>query len=87
MLSQDNATENNASSMNAWPSDTRLDQCLALSYKASGRLKHLERSGIATLEQLVSKTEQDLLRVPHVGEKTLSEIKVELNKMNLTLAI
>jgi DNA-directed RNA polymerase subunit alpha len=56
---------------------------LALSVRASNLLKS---SGITTIEQLVQKTEKELLQQPNYGRKTVDEIKEELAKLGKKLA-
>ncbi|HHX03930.1 MAG TPA: DNA-directed RNA polymerase subunit alpha [Tissierellia bacterium] len=45
----------------------------------------LKRAGINTIEELVSKTEDDLMKVRNLGKKSLAEIKEKLAEMNFSL--
>ena len=45
----------------------------------------LKRAGINTIEELISKTEDDLMKVRNLGKKSLAEIKEKLAEMNFSL--
>jgi DNA-directed RNA polymerase subunit alpha len=47
----------------------------------------LRRTGINTLEDLLSKTEQDMMRVRNLGKKSLEEIHKKLAEMGLSLRV
>ena len=53
---------------------------LELSVRSSNCLRN---DGIVYLGELVTKTEEEMLRVPNYGRKSLNEIKEELARMNL----
>lgn len=56
--------------------------------KLSGRAKNcIEQKGINYLGDLVIKTEAELLQVPNVGKTSVEEIKMALEKYNLTLGM
>jgi DNA-directed RNA polymerase subunit alpha len=57
---------------------------LELSVRASNCL---ESAKIATVAQLVSKTDADLLRVRSFGKTSLREVKKKLQDMNLSLGM
>jgi DNA-directed RNA polymerase subunit alpha len=46
----------------------------------------LKREGVATVGELVTKTEQDLLDIRNFGQKSIEEVKQKLNEMGLGLA-
>jgi DNA-directed RNA polymerase subunit alpha len=46
----------------------------------------LKREGVATVGELVQKTEQDLLDIRNFGQKSIEEVKQKLAEMGLTLA-
>lgn len=46
----------------------------------------LKREGVATVGELVDKTEQDLLDVRNFGQKSIEEVKQKLQEMGLSLA-
>lgn len=45
----------------------------------------LLNDNILTIEDLVKKTEGELLRTPHFGRKSLNEVKEALSRLNLCL--
>ena len=45
----------------------------------------LKRAGIATVEDLIKKTEDDMLRVRNLGRKSLDEVIAKLESLNLSL--
>jgi DNA-directed RNA polymerase subunit alpha len=45
----------------------------------------LKRAGINTVEELVDKTEDDLMKVRNLGKKSLQEIKDKLDELELDL--
>lgn len=45
----------------------------------------LMRAGIKTVADLVSKTEEDMMKVRNLGRKSLKEVKEKLEEMNLSL--
>ena len=47
----------------------------------------LHNANIGTISDLVQKTEQDLLKIKHLGGKRLNEIKAVLESMGLSLAV
>jgi DNA-directed RNA polymerase subunit alpha len=54
----------------------------------SVRSRHcLDSENIATVGQLVARTEADLLKVRNFGSTSLSEIKKKLTSMGLTLGM
>jgi len=61
--------------------DTTIEE-LELSVRSSNCLK---RAGINTVEELVDKTEDDLMKVRNLGKKSLQEIKDKLDKLELDL--
>jgi DNA-directed RNA polymerase subunit alpha len=46
----------------------------------------LKREGVATVGELVQKSEQDLLDIRNFGQKSIEEVKDKLNDMGLSLA-
>ena len=61
--------------------DTTIEE-LELSVRSSNCLK---RAGINTVEELVNKTEDDLMKVRNLGKKSLQEIKDKLDELELDL--
>jgi DNA-directed RNA polymerase subunit alpha len=61
--------------------DTTIEE-LELSVRSSNCLK---RAGINTVEELVDKTEDDLMKVRNLGKKSLKEIKEKLDELELDL--
>jgi len=61
--------------------DTTIEE-LELSVRSSNCLK---RAGINTVEELVDKTEDDLMKVRNLGKKSLQEIKDKLDELELDL--
>jgi hypothetical protein len=57
---------------------------LELSVRSSNCLRN---DGIVYLGELVIKTEEEMLRVPNYGRKSLNEIKEELARMNLQIGM
>ena len=55
---------------------------LELSIRPSNCLK---RAGIQTVEDLVKKTEEDMLKVRNLGRKSLDEVIRKLESMGLSL--
>ncbi len=55
---------------------------LELSVRSSNCLK---RAGINTVEELIAKTEDDLMKVRNLGKKSLQEIKNKLEELDLEL--
>ena len=45
----------------------------------------LKRAGIDTVEELIKKTEEDMMKVRNLGKKSLAEVKAKLAKFNLSL--
>ena len=45
----------------------------------------LKQSRISRIGDLVTKSERDLMKIPHLGKKSMSEIKVALAQFNLEL--
>lgn len=45
----------------------------------------LKRAGINTIEELVSNSEEDLMKVRNLGKKSLAEIKEKLEELNFSL--
>ncbi len=45
----------------------------------------LKRAGINTVEELASKSEDDMMKVRNLGKKSLEEVKVKLEELDLTL--
>ena len=46
----------------------------------------LKREGVATVGELVTKTEQDLLDIRNFGQKSIDEVRMKLQEMGLSLA-
>jgi len=46
----------------------------------------LKRAGIHTLGELIEKTEEDMMKVRNLGKKSLKEVKMKLEELNLSLA-
>ena len=46
----------------------------------------LKRANINTVADLVSKTEDEMIKVRNLGRKSLEEVKQKLQAMNLSLA-
>ncbi|XFA98262.1 DNA-directed RNA polymerase subunit alpha [Candidatus Izemoplasma sp. B36] len=46
----------------------------------------LKRAGIHTLGELIEKSEEDMMKVRNLGKKSLKEVKLKLEEMNLGLA-
>ncbi len=61
--------------------DTTIEE-LELSVRSSNCLK---RAGINSVGELVSKTEDDLMKVRNLGKKSLQEIKDKLDEIDLSL--
>ncbi len=61
--------------------ETTIEE-LELSVRSSNCLK---RAGINTVEQLLNKTEEDLMKVRNLGKKSLDEIREKLEKLDLSL--
>ena len=53
---------------------------LDLSVRSSNCLK---RAGIQTVQELASKTEDDMIKVRNLGKKSLKEVKEKLNELGL----
>ena len=52
----------------------------------SMRSRHcLKRAGINTIEELIDKTEEDLMKVRNLGKKSLAEIIEKLEEIGLSL--
>jgi len=45
----------------------------------------LKRAGINTVEELIQKTEEDMMKVRNLGKKSLQEVKDKLAELNLSL--
>ena len=61
--------------------DTTIEE-LELSVRSSNCLK---RAGINTVNELVSKSEEDLMKVRNLGKKSLQEIAEKLDELSLIL--
>lgn len=61
--------------------ETTIEE-LELSVRSSNCLK---RAGINTVEQLTSRSEEDLMKVRNLGRKSLEEIKEKLENLDLSL--
>lgn len=61
--------------------DTTIEE-LELSVRSSNCLK---RAGINSVEELIDKTEDDLMKVRNLGKKSLQEIKDKLDELDLEL--
>ncbi|RCW49290.1 MULTISPECIES: DNA-directed RNA polymerase subunit alpha [unclassified Halanaerobium] len=61
--------------------DTTIEE-LELSVRSSNCLK---RAGINSVEELINKTEDDLMKVRNLGKKSLQEIKDKLDELDLEL--
>ena len=46
----------------------------------------LKRAGINTVEDLISKTEEDMMKVRNLGRKSLDEVIAKLKSMDLSLS-
>ena len=46
----------------------------------------LKRAGINTVEDLISKTEEDMMKVRNLGRKSLDEVIAKLKSMGLSLS-
>jgi DNA-directed RNA polymerase subunit alpha len=46
----------------------------------------LKRAGINTVEDLINRTEEDMMKVRNLGRKSLEEVISKLAAMNLSLA-
>lgn len=62
----------------------RLIEPLTLSVRTENPLKH---AGIRTLSQLLAHSEQELLRLPFFGRKSLRELEEELTKHGHSLRV
>lgn len=45
----------------------------------------LKRAGINTVEELIDKTESEMMKVRNLGKKSLTEVKVKLAELDLSL--
>ena len=45
----------------------------------------LKRAGINTVEDLISKTEEDMMKVRNLGRKSLDEVVAKLDSLGFTL--
>jgi len=45
----------------------------------------LKRAGINTVEDLIKRAEEDMMKVRNLGKKSLEEVKVKLNSLGLDL--
>ncbi|OZM55929.1 DNA-directed RNA polymerase subunit alpha [Lottiidibacillus patelloidae] len=45
----------------------------------------LKRAGLNTVQELAQKTEEDMMKVRNLGRKSLEEVKVKLEELNLSL--
>jgi len=45
----------------------------------------LKRAGINTVEELIRRTEEDMMKVRNLGKKSLQEVKEKLAALNLSL--
>ena len=45
----------------------------------------LKRAGINTVEDLINKTEDDMMKVRNLGKKSLDEVKAKLEELGLSL--
>jgi DNA-directed RNA polymerase subunit alpha len=45
----------------------------------------LKRAGLNTVEQLINRTEEDMMKVRNLGKKSLEEVKKKLDSLNLSL--
>jgi DNA-directed RNA polymerase subunit alpha len=45
----------------------------------------LKREGVATVGDLVQKTEEDLLEIRNFGQKSIDEVKAKLEDLGLSL--
>lgn len=43
----------------------------------------LKRAGINTVQQIIEKTEQEMIKVRNLGKKSLDEVKIKLEELNL----
>jgi DNA-directed RNA polymerase subunit alpha len=46
----------------------------------------LKRAGINTVEDLISRTEEDMMKVRNLGRKSLEEVVTKLQALGLSLA-
>ena len=63
------------------PMATMMIEDLDLSVRSYNCLK---RAGIATVEELVQKTEEEMMRIRNLGKKSLKEVKDKLDELDLT---
>ncbi len=45
----------------------------------------LKRAGINTVQELIMKTEEDMMKVRNLGRKSLEEVQEKLAELNLSL--
>ena len=45
----------------------------------------LKRAGINTVQELITKTEEDMMKVRNLGRKSLEEVQEKLEELNLSL--
>jgi DNA-directed RNA polymerase subunit alpha len=45
----------------------------------------LKRAGINTVEELIQRTEEDMMKVRNLGKKSLEEVQTKLAELNLSL--
>jgi len=45
----------------------------------------LKRAGINTVQELITKTEEDMMKVRNLGRKSLEEVQEKLAELNLSL--
>jgi DNA-directed RNA polymerase subunit alpha len=45
----------------------------------------LKRAGINTVQELITKTEEDMMKVRNLGRKSLEEVQEKLQELNLSL--
>lgn len=63
------------------PMATMMIEDLDLSVRSYNCLK---RAGIATVEELVQKTEEEMMRIRNLGKKSLKEVKDKLDELELS---
>ena len=74
VIKPDVATEEN-------PMATMMIEDLDLSVRSYNCLK---RAGIGTVEELIQKTEEEMMRIRNLGKKSLKEVKDKLHDLDLT---
>ena len=66
------------------PMATMMIEDLDLSVRSYNCLK---RAGIATVEELVQKTEEEMMRIRNLGKKSLKEVKDKVAELGLSFKV